>query len=79
MASSCSFIPDSLLARWKNAQAAQQLQERERRIKHHLDLAAKGPLRQTFAENPVRQKESTSSPLGRESQSKKRPWEDTIG
>ncbi|XP_072410686.1 mitochondrial inner membrane protein OXA1L isoform X2 [Chiloscyllium punctatum] len=69
----------SMKSGWKNAQAAQQLQERERRIKHHLDLAAKGPLRQTFAENPVRQKESTSSPLGRESQSKKRPWEDTIG
>lgn len=27
---------------WKNAQLAQQLEERERRIKNHLDLAAKG-------------------------------------
>lgn len=27
---------------WKNAQLEQQLQERERRIKNHLDLAAKG-------------------------------------
>uniref|UniRef100_A0A803SLA0 OXA1L mitochondrial inner membrane protein n=1 Tax=Anolis carolinensis TaxID=28377 RepID=A0A803SLA0_ANOCA len=30
------------LAGWKNAQLAQQLEERERRIKNHLDLAAKG-------------------------------------
>ncbi|XP_060677674.1 mitochondrial inner membrane protein OXA1L isoform X2 [Hemiscyllium ocellatum] len=69
----------SMKSGWKNAQAAQQLQERERRIKQHLDLAAKGPLRQTFAENPLQQKENTSSPLGRVSPSKKRPWEDTIG
>lgn len=27
---------------WKNAQLAQQLEERERRIKNHLNLAAKG-------------------------------------
>lgn len=27
---------------WKNAQLAQQLEERDRRIKNHLDLAAKG-------------------------------------
>lgn len=27
---------------WKDAQLAQQLEERERRIKNHLDLAAKG-------------------------------------
>lgn len=27
---------------WKNAQLAHQLQERERRIKDHLDIAAKG-------------------------------------
>lgn len=29
-------------AGWKNVQLAQQLEERERRIKNHLDLAAKG-------------------------------------
>lgn len=29
-------------AGWKNAQLAHQLEERERRIKNHLDLAAKG-------------------------------------
>ncbi len=27
---------------WNNAQLAQQLEERERRIKGHLDMAAKG-------------------------------------
>lgn len=27
---------------WKNAQLAQQLEERERRIKNHLDIASKG-------------------------------------
>ncbi len=27
---------------WKNAQLAQQLEERETRIKGHLDMAAKG-------------------------------------
>lgn len=32
----------SFYAGWKNAQLAQQLEERERRIKNHLDLAAKG-------------------------------------
>lgn len=32
----------SFCAGWKNAQLAQQLEERERRIKNHLDLAAKG-------------------------------------
>nr|XP_046236426.1 mitochondrial inner membrane protein OXA1L [Scatophagus argus] len=38
---------------WKNAQLAQQLQERERRIKNHLDMAAQGPLRPTFTHNPL--------------------------
>lgn len=32
----------SFCAGWKNAQLAQQLEERERRIKNHLELAAKG-------------------------------------
>ncbi|XP_048475406.1 mitochondrial inner membrane protein OXA1L isoform X2 [Rhincodon typus] len=68
----------SVKSGWKNAQAAQQLQEKDRRIKHHLDLAAKGPLRQTFAQNPLQQ-ESTSGTLEGARKSKKRPWEDTIG
>ncbi|OCU01280.1 mitochondrial inner membrane protein OXA1L [Xenopus laevis] len=61
---------------WKNAQTQQQLEERERRIKNHLDLAAKGPLRQTFSHNPLQQKESNPvSP----SKPKSKPWQDTIG
>lgn len=33
---------------WKNAHLAHQLQERENRIKNHLDLAAKGQSQQDF-------------------------------
>ncbi|XP_067870249.1 mitochondrial inner membrane protein OXA1L isoform X1 [Heterodontus francisci] len=69
----------SMKSGWKNAQTAQQLEERERRIKQHLDIAAKGPLRQTFAQNPLQQKETSSGTLGDSSQHKKRPWQDTIG
>ncbi|XP_059363366.1 mitochondrial inner membrane protein OXA1L-like [Carassius carassius] len=66
---------------WKNAQLAQQLEERERRIKGHLDLAAKGPLRQTFTHNPPQQSAAPVS-TGKSSHSKedkKRPWEETTG
>lgn len=38
----CNVCCWSFCAGWKNAQLAQQLEERERRIKNHLDLAAKG-------------------------------------
>ncbi|XP_063043634.1 mitochondrial inner membrane protein OXA1L [Engraulis encrasicolus] len=66
---------------WKNAQLAQQLEERERRIKGHLDIASKGPLRQTFTHNPLQQTApaSTSTKASGQSTGKKRPWEDTIG
>ncbi|XP_072363703.1 uncharacterized protein [Scyliorhinus torazame] len=74
-----AVLPLFISAGWKNAQTAQQLKERERSIKHHLDIAAKGPLRQTFAQNPLEQKESSPGPLGSDGQSKKRPWQDTIG
>uniref|UniRef100_A0A8C2Z1Z6 OXA1L mitochondrial inner membrane protein n=1 Tax=Cyclopterus lumpus TaxID=8103 RepID=A0A8C2Z1Z6_CYCLU len=60
---------ESMKKGWKNAQLAQQLEERERRIKNHLDLASKGPLRQTFTHNPLQQ----NSPVAA------RPWKDTIG
>ncbi|XP_016398631.1 mitochondrial inner membrane protein OXA1L-like [Sinocyclocheilus rhinocerous] len=66
---------------WNNAQLAQQLEERERRIKGHLDMAAKGPLRQTFTHNPLQQSAAPVS-TGKSSCSKqdqKRPWEETIG
>ncbi|XP_018411613.1 PREDICTED: mitochondrial inner membrane protein OXA1L [Nanorana parkeri] len=61
---------------WKNAQLAQQLEDRERRIKHHLDIAAKGPLRQTFSQNPLQQREKI--PVSPKKQ-KDKPWQDTIG
>ncbi|XP_034471447.1 mitochondrial inner membrane protein OXA1L isoform X2 [Hippoglossus hippoglossus] len=66
---------------WKNAQLAQQLQERERRIKNHLDLAAKGPLRQTFTHNPVQQTPPMAAASAKDKQAndKDRPWKDTIG
>ncbi|XP_060769699.1 mitochondrial inner membrane protein OXA1L [Neoarius graeffei] len=77
---------ESVRKGWKNAQLAHQLQERERRIKDHLDIAAKGPLRQTFTQNPLRQ---SSAPMSTENSArpkqvqqrggKKRPWEETIG
>ncbi|XP_029437713.1 mitochondrial inner membrane protein OXA1L [Rhinatrema bivittatum] len=70
----------SLKTGWKNAQAAQQLEERERRIKNHLENAARGPLRQTFSQNPLQQREH--SPLAASAASAKqkpRPWQDTIG
>ncbi|XP_065270626.1 mitochondrial inner membrane protein OXA1L [Emys orbicularis] len=68
----------SLRGGWKDAQLGQQLQERERRIKNHLDLAAKGPLRQTFSHNPLQQKEGGAGGAG-SSPRPKRPWQDTLG
>ncbi|XP_012686319.2 mitochondrial inner membrane protein OXA1L [Clupea harengus] len=72
---------DTIKKGWKNAQIAQQLEERERRIKGHLDIAAKGPLRQTFTDNPLQQTAPVSTlPKASDSKAgKKRPWEDTIG
>jgi len=71
---------------WKNAQLAQQLEERERRIKNHLDLASKGPLRQTFTHNPLQQ---TAPPIAAPSakgkqvaqpaSDKPRRWKETLG
>ncbi|KAG7999437.1 Mitochondrial inner membrane protein OXA1L [Nibea albiflora] len=66
---------------WKNAQMAQQLQERERRIKNHLDLAAKGPLRQTFTHNPLQQTPpmAAASAKNKAQLPKRKPWKDTLG
>ncbi|XP_026208765.1 mitochondrial inner membrane protein OXA1L [Anabas testudineus] len=65
---------------WKNAQLAQQLEERERRIKGHLDLAAKGPLRQTFTHNPIHQTPpmAAASAKDKTANKKVRPWKDTV-
>ncbi|XP_032400467.1 mitochondrial inner membrane protein OXA1L isoform X1 [Etheostoma spectabile] len=72
---------DSMKKGWKNAQLAQQLEERERRIKNHLDLAAKGPLRQTFTHNPLQQTPpmAAASAKDKPAGNKERPWKDTIG
>ncbi|XP_068854564.1 mitochondrial inner membrane protein OXA1L-like [Aphelocoma coerulescens] len=62
---------------WREAQATHEAQQRQWRLKNHLDLAAKGPLRQTFAQNPL------SPPGGggaaAPSEPPKRPWKDTLG
>ncbi|KAM7377228.1 hypothetical protein PAMA_013827 [Pampus argenteus] len=72
---------ESMKKAWKNAQLAQQLEERERRIKNHLDFAAKGPLRQTFTHNPLQQSPpiNAASAKGKTASSKPKPWKDTIG
>ncbi|KAG3260872.1 OXA1L, mitochondrial inner membrane protein [Ictidomys tridecemlineatus] len=79
---------------WKNAEIAHQLRERERRMQNHLELAARGPLRQTFTHNPLLQHEknhppktpssssSSSSSNSSSNSSKpksKQPWRDTLG
>nr|XP_048301122.1 mitochondrial inner membrane protein OXA1L [Myodes glareolus] len=69
---------------WKNAELAHQLREREQRMQKHLDLAARGPLRQTFTHNPLLQRDpshppnsTSSSPSS--SKPKSKPWNDTLG
>ncbi|KAK2103948.1 Mitochondrial inner membrane protein oxa1l [Saguinus oedipus] len=71
---------------WKNAELMQQLQERERRMRNHLDLAAKGPLRQTFTHNPLLQPVKNNPPSTPSSSTRstskpksKYPWRDTLG
>uniref|UniRef100_A0A1A7WX45 Oxidase (Cytochrome c) assembly 1-like n=1 Tax=Iconisemion striatum TaxID=60296 RepID=A0A1A7WX45_9TELE len=74
-------VIESMKKGWKNAQLAQQLEEREKRIKNHLDLAAKGPLRQTFTHNPLQQspRVATASAKQKEAEVKAKPWKETIG
>ncbi|CAN9509605.1 unnamed protein product [Ophioblennius macclurei] len=69
---------ESMKKGWKNAQLAHQLEEREKRIKNHLDLAAKGPLRQTFTHNPLQQTPPGAA-KGKSDGDKAQPWKDTIG
>ncbi|KAB0389382.1 hypothetical protein E2I00_007082, partial [Balaenoptera physalus] len=68
---------------WKNAEMAHQLQERERRMQNHLELAARGPLRQTFTHNPLLQHGKDGPPNTPNSSSNKpkskHPWSDTLG
>ncbi|XP_041820439.1 mitochondrial inner membrane protein OXA1L [Chelmon rostratus] len=71
---------ESMKKGWKNAHLAHQLQERENRIKNHLDLAAKGPLRQTFTHNPLKQTPPvTAASAKSNADGKVRPWKDTLG
>ncbi|KAL1780427.1 mitochondrial inner membrane protein OXA1L [Sigmodon hispidus] len=69
---------------WKNAEIAHRLQERENRMKHHLDLAARGPLQQTFTHNPLLQHDPSHPPNPPNSNTtsskpKSKPWHDTLG
>ncbi|XP_051836393.1 mitochondrial inner membrane protein OXA1L [Antechinus flavipes] len=73
----------SIKKSWKNAQAMHQLKERERRMRDQLQLAARGPLRQTFAHNPLLQPEGKQPPTNTTTTSSKpkpqKPWRDTLG
>ncbi|XP_003420979.1 mitochondrial inner membrane protein OXA1L [Loxodonta africana] len=68
---------------WKNAEIAHQMREREQRMQNHLQLAARGPLRQTFAHNPLLQPGKNHPPTTSDSSSSKpkskQPWRDTLG
>ncbi|XP_004584962.2 mitochondrial inner membrane protein OXA1L [Ochotona princeps] len=72
---------------WKNAEIAHQLREREQRMQKHLELAARGPLRQTFTQNPLLQPgkshpshtPSSGSSGSSNNKPKSRPWHDTLG
>lgn len=70
---------------WKNAEMTRQLREREQRMQNHLELAARGPLRQTFTHNPLLQPGNNNPPnipSSSSSSSKpksKYPWRDTLG
>ncbi|XP_061300247.1 mitochondrial inner membrane protein OXA1L [Pezoporus flaviventris] len=60
---------------WREAQALQRGEERQWRLRHHLDMAAKGPLRQTFARNPL----APHTPPPPPPLPPKRPWKETLG
>ncbi|NWI40423.1 OXA1L protein, partial [Picathartes gymnocephalus] len=61
---------------WREAQATHEAEQRQWRLKNHLQLAAKGPLRQTFAQNPL---SSPGTTPATPSQTPKRPWKETLG
>ncbi|XP_067389252.1 mitochondrial inner membrane protein OXA1L [Emydura macquarii macquarii] len=68
----------SLRTGWRDARLTQQLQERERRMKDHLALAARGPLRQTYSHNPLQPQEGGATAASAHPPPK-RPWKDTLG
>ncbi|KAM9251665.1 mitochondrial inner membrane protein OXA1L [Cariama cristata] len=71
--------PRGLLGRlrqeWREAEATRRGEERQWRLRHHLDLAAKGPLRQTFTHNPLAPPRGAPAPPA----PPKRPWKETLG
>lgn len=73
-APSAEGVLAKLRQNWREAQAAQRGEEREWRLRHHLDLAAKGPLRQTFSHNPLATPAAPTPPAPT-----KRPWKETLG
>ncbi|KAL2790216.1 mitochondrial inner membrane protein OXA1L [Daubentonia madagascariensis] len=68
---------------WKNAEMAHKLREREQRMRNHLELAARGPLRQTFTHNPLLQHGKNHPPnnpnMNKDKPKSKQPWRDTLG
>ncbi|XP_058679199.1 LOW QUALITY PROTEIN: mitochondrial inner membrane protein OXA1L [Ammospiza caudacuta] len=66
-------ILKQLKKEWREAQATHEAEQRQWRLRNHLNLAAKGPLRQTFAQNPL------NPPKMAPSEPPKRPWKDTLG
>ncbi|KAM7001041.1 mitochondrial inner membrane protein OXA1L [Passerculus sandwichensis] len=66
-------ILNQLKKEWREAQATHEAEQRQWRLRNHLNLAAKGPLRQTFAQNPL------NPPKMAPSEPPKRPWKDTLG
>ncbi|KAI9543284.1 hypothetical protein NQZ68_011933 [Dissostichus eleginoides] len=71
----------SIIQGWNNAELAQQLKERERRIDNHLEIASKGPLRQTFNHNPLQQPTppiAEASAKAKPAGKAEKPWKDTV-
>ncbi|XP_014749082.1 PREDICTED: mitochondrial inner membrane protein OXA1L, partial [Sturnus vulgaris] len=69
-------ILKQLKKEWREAQATHEAQQRQWRLKNHLNLAAKGPLRQTFSQNPLSPPGTTPAAP---SETPKRPWKNTLG
>ncbi|XP_071657534.1 mitochondrial inner membrane protein OXA1L isoform X2 [Patagioenas fasciata] len=68
-------ILERLKEEWATAQAAKRGEERERQRRKRLEMAGKGPLRQTFSQNPL-----GPPPLPpRPPPPPKRPWKETLG
>ncbi|XP_015706129.1 mitochondrial inner membrane protein OXA1L [Coturnix japonica] len=69
---------EGILQRMRNslaeARAAQNADRREWQRRNHLKMAAKGPLRQTFAQNPLAPPVAPEPPPA-----PKRPWKETLG